>query len=401
MVDGSPVAGLSASGNQFPPAQPYHPTTFQERGVAVPFTTPLLGGTRARRADKRGLELVIPNFTGGRGVYIVPWSNIAGFCRPTLHDKILISRIAELKTVTPTTIRRVGREIAAEGLAGEAAMRAARSATDAEQEERLVTNYQLLISLIEQANVAPAAGPGATASPALEMERRAKITTAWTATQLDRSTIWVATALESLTDVMRNFGLGSARNAGRIPQLVGMLRKVSAEISEWSTTRAQPDQAADARMVCSVADFTLEVADEMLERTCALVKDMIGLLRDWSADSASLVRIVARPEWLLDGWEQVCLIWNHAQDASGRRAALVEIFGLVPIPPKEVYEWCDVKLHPEAGSRFQRLVGINEDWRTGATIFSLIARNEHFRAASWLAAAEGGPVSDSRLARTP
>src|ERR1700712_5461419 len=53
--------------------RPYHPTTFLERGVAVPFTTPMLAGTRARPAEKQGLELVIPNPSGGRGVYIMAW----------------------------------------------------------------------------------------------------------------------------------------------------------------------------------------------------------------------------------------------------------------------------------------------------------------------------------------
>ena len=32
--------------------QPYHPTTFLERGVAVLFTTPMLAGTRARPMER-------------------------------------------------------------------------------------------------------------------------------------------------------------------------------------------------------------------------------------------------------------------------------------------------------------------------------------------------------------
>lgn len=401
MVDGLPEPKPGAPRSQFPPVQPYHPTTFQERGVAVPFTTPLLGGARARRAEQRGLELVIPNFTGGRGVYIVSGSSIAALCRPTLHDKILNSRIAELKSVTPGTIRRVGREIAAEGLAGEAAMAAARLAADVDKDDRLVTNYQLLTTLIQQANLVPAAGPDAVASPALEIERRAMLTTAWVANHLGQSTAWVATALEALADVIQNFGLGSAMTVGRVPQLIGMLRKANAEIFEWGTTLGEKNQAANARTVNSVADFTPALADELLERTQALVKDVIGSLRDWSADPDALVRLAARPEWLLDGWEQICLIWNHAQDDAGRRAALVEIVGQVPILPKEVYEWCDARAHPDDGLRFQRLVGVNEDWRTGATIFNLIARNEQFRAMTWRGLAEAGSIPGLGLARTP
>ena len=57
--------------NALPAATPYHPTTFLERGVVVPFTTPLLAGARARSARKPGIELVLHNPSGGLGVYVM------------------------------------------------------------------------------------------------------------------------------------------------------------------------------------------------------------------------------------------------------------------------------------------------------------------------------------------
>ncbi len=36
------------------------PTTFLERGVAVPFTTPLLAGSRTRPGERNQLELIVP-----------------------------------------------------------------------------------------------------------------------------------------------------------------------------------------------------------------------------------------------------------------------------------------------------------------------------------------------------
>jgi hypothetical protein len=131
------------SQQSLPPVKPYHPTSFLERGAAIPFTTPLLAGTRARPAEKQGLELVIPNPAGGRGVYIMGWTSISSLCCPTLHDRQLNDRIAKLVSVTPSTIRRVGREVAAEGLAGEEATTAARLAAEHDRGDRLVANYQL------------------------------------------------------------------------------------------------------------------------------------------------------------------------------------------------------------------------------------------------------------------
>jgi hypothetical protein len=48
--------------------------------------------------------------------------------------------------------------------------------------------------------------------------------------------------------------------------------------------------------------------------------------------------------------------------------------------PREASEWCDAAPEVDATYRFRRLIRLNEDWRTGATVFDLIARNEHFRA---------------------
>src|ERR1700712_948232 len=109
-----PCTGDHVSESRLPLIRPYHPVTFLERGVAVPFTTPMLAGTRARPADKGGLELVIPNPSGGRGVYIMAWTSISALCTPTLHDRQLNERIATLTNVTPHTIRQVGREVAHE-----------------------------------------------------------------------------------------------------------------------------------------------------------------------------------------------------------------------------------------------------------------------------------------------
>ena len=99
------------SQTHLPSVQPYHPTTFLERGVSIPFTTPMLGGARARPGGRPGngqaLELIVPNPSGGRGVYIMPWQSITTLCRPTLHDKVFNTRIGGLAAVTPAVIRRI------------------------------------------------------------------------------------------------------------------------------------------------------------------------------------------------------------------------------------------------------------------------------------------------------
>jgi hypothetical protein len=368
------------SETQLPALKPYHPTTFQERGVAVPFTTPLLGGTRARPTDKQRVELVIPNPTGGRGVYIMPWAGIASWCQPTLHDAVFNERIALLNNVTPATIRRVALQIAAEGLAGEEAMEAARVAVNTESGDRLITNYQLLMLLVGQVGGRFAKPSPANGGVKPDLMAQARLTVEWISPRLGRPATWTATALEALSDVMTNIGVGPASAKGRLPRLLVLLCRVRADMSEWSRTQQNEDQADYVSMACTVADLTVSLAQATLAEAQALTNDMVSLLRTWAADPRSVSQLATRPEWLLDGWEQICLIWNHAQDDAERRAALAEIIGLLPILPKEASEWSEIKADLDHVFRFRRLVSLNEDWRTGSVVFSLIARNEHLRA---------------------
>lgn len=368
-----------------PPIRPYHPTTFLERGVALPFTTPRLGGTRARPGKKHSVELVVPNLSGGRGVYIMPWTSLTALCRPTLHDKIFSQKIANVVNVTPGTIRRIAREIAAEGLAGEEAMEAARIATDADKGDRVVTNFRLLMLLVDQVGrrFRPSSLTAA-ATEGLDPSARARLTVEWISPRLGQTGTWTANALEELADVLAHIGVGSTGTIGRIPRLTSLLAEVRAEIADWGTAKREEDQAAYARMICAVVDVTLSLAQTMVSKAQGLPDNMVELLRSWATDPGSVIELVSRPEWLLDGWEQICLIWRNASDDAMRRAAMAEIATLIPILPKEVNDWCSTQYEIDSLNRFRRLVQLNEDWFTGSLVFDLIARNEHFRAISTL-----------------
>jgi hypothetical protein len=373
------------SETQLPPIRPYHPTTFLERGVALPFTTPRLGGTRARPGKKHAVELVVPNLSGGRGVYIMPWTSLTALCRPTLHDKVFSQKIANVINVTPATIREIARQIAAEGLAGEEAMEAARIATDADKGDRVVTNFRLLMLLVEQVARLfrpPALTSGASAG--LDPSTRARLTVEWISPRLGQSSTWTANALEELADVLAHIGVGCSGTIGRIPRLTSLLGAVRAEIADWGSAKREEDQAAYARMICSVVDVTLALARTTVRKAQALPDNMVELLRNWATDPGSVNELVSRPEWLLDGWEQICLIWQNAHDDATRRAAMAEIATLIPILPKEVNDWCHAQYEIDSLNRFRRLVQLNEDWFTGSLVFDLIARNEHFRAISTL-----------------
>jgi len=366
--------------NNIPSAKQFDPATFQERGVATPFTTPLLGGARARPGRNQEIELLMRNPAGGRGIYVMPWNGITSICRPTLHDKVLNTRIAGLESITPATVRTVARSIAAEGLAGEPAMEAARAAIETSGRDRLVTNYQLLTALIRQINVVPDLPSEALGSDTAELNARARLAIARLASHLRQPATWAVGALDAIAGVMAGTGMASSGEVGRVPRLIALLRRTREDIAEWSLTLQRENQVSCARMICSAADLTLSLAATELSKVRVLTDDMVGLLRSWAAEPDLVVRLAARPEWLLDGWEQICLIWNYALDEPSRSVALAEIADHVPVLPKEVNDWTGHESDLNKQSLTYRPIRLNADWRTGVNVFDLIARNEQFLA---------------------
>jgi hypothetical protein len=368
--------------NTLPSARSYHPATFQERGVALPFTTPMLGGARARLSRNRGIELIVRNPAGGRGVYVMPLNAVTALCRPTLYDKVVCNRIAFLETVTPATVRGIGRAAAAEGLAGEGAMQAAHAAAKTDETDRRVVVHHLLSCLTSQVWAGPHAPPDIPGPNSPDLDTRARQTIARLAPRLGQSAGWGVTALDALADAMTGVGINAGDEVGRIPNLIMRLGAMRQGIAEWANTQRDSDRVSFAHTVCSISDFTRSVAATMMTQTRMLTDDMVRLLRHWATDPESVVRVAERPEWMLDGWEQICLIWNFAQDNAARRVALIEIADLVPMIPKELNEWDSGRASIADVFPAQTHIGLNEDWCTGAAVYDLIARNEQLRAAA-------------------
>ncbi|MFL5282002.1 MAG: hypothetical protein ACJ8AW_13690 [Rhodopila sp.] len=286
-----------------PAIRQYHPATFLERGVAIPFTTPLLYGTRARPGEHHGADLIIPNPSGGRGVYIMSWSGMAQLCTPTLHDRIFNEQIALLGAITPASIRRVARIIALEGLAGEQAMEAADAAMKAETNERTVTNFQLLMRLVEQA-AASNSPPFVSRGPlAPDAARRAQLAVDWAARCTGRPVNWVANALEQLADVITPVGIGGYDTRARLPRLLSTLREVRRDIDFWSSTQVEEDLTAHCQVIRTLADLTLSLGDNILQQAQKLTADVVALLCRWANEHDMVAEEATRPAWLLDGWD--------------------------------------------------------------------------------------------------
>jgi len=366
---------------ELPPIQPYHPTTFLERGVAVPFTTPLFSGSRTRPSAQGGVELIVPNPSGGRGFYVLPWHTAHGLCQPTVHDRRLHQLLSAAPVITPAAIRAAARAVAAEGLAGDDARDAALRAGQTDEGDRLTVNFSLLLLLIEQIDPANFNACPSQPDDLRELARRA---VARIAPRIGLPADAIAANLETLAVVFQAVGTQKQERTARIPRVMRLLAETGAEILTWSRASGNIEQAACGAMVAQLADATLAMAELTSNTARALTNDIVALLRDWTRSADKVGALASRPEWLLDGWERICLLWRTAADADCQRGALDELLQLLPALPREAGEWLGRTAYSEISipmSR-RRAVPLNQDWRTGMSVYELVARYENLRAHS-------------------
>jgi len=356
----------------------HHPTTFLERGVAVPFTSPMLAGARVRPADRGGIEVIVPNPSGGRGVYILPWSGICRLSRPTVHDSTLYLRITERQGITPGTIRAAARDVAAQGLAGQEAADAAGVAQAGETRDRLATNFLLMVAAVRQIDPTGVVDEAEVMDRHPALQRRAKHSLEHIAPRLGRSAEAVFSDLEQLAGVLTPIGLEQQDPPARVPRLLAAISRFRVAAAQWAFEN--PDESgAQASVAATIAGVTVTCAEATLAEARASARTITELLQEWVTAPEPVARRLARTEWLVDGWEQICALWENSTTTADRRAALMEISLMVPVLPREVASWLDQQIDTEATRNLPRMVIANIDWRT-AMYFERVARNEHLRA---------------------
>jgi len=383
-----------------PQLKSYLPTTFAERGVLVPFTTPQLAGARIRFAEG-GAEVMLPKLSTGTGLYVFPCRDIGRLCRMTVHDRRLNKRLEKLTSITPSTLRVTARSVALEGLAGREAQAAAAVASRSDERSQALSHFLLLLALwaeVEPGNVAPT--EFSAPSPALRDAALRAVTAQ--AGRLGLAGDTLAMSLREAGAAFSGVGIQGKQHSSHLLTLLKMLTGLQAEVAAWSRTR--PNEGGElGGMIAEVAAATLTCAVAATREARLATADPAALMQQWHANRTTLKDLAERPDWLLDGWEQICQIWQAAGTDAEKVAALDEIASLVPVLPKETGKWVRLTIRAQSlftyrdtvlvredwripgdspsGPQGRRTVLKNEDWRTGSPV-DVIERAEHMRALS-------------------
>lgn len=353
------------------------PSTYRERGVAVPFTTPMLAQARARSGRSGAVELAVTNPSGGRGWYVLPADKVADTARLTVHDRLLLDALFRLDGLSPAAVRAVAREVAASGAAGREAARAATDAEAGDARDRVQANLVLMVGLLRRSGRTDLDWRGLDLGDG-PTQARLKGLLAKVAPQLGTP---LDRLLETIDEVAeRTVAVGFAERPfdSRAARTLDALERFATEVRTWAQLEPE-DRRPGVELIAACAATTLMRARTCLDRLWAALEATPQLLRQWAADPTVIVDRLAVPDWLLDGWPYICASWDQAtsEDRSAQRVALGRIEALVPPLP---LEGAGDAPSPEDRLHHRCWLRWREDFRSPAGAALAIGRNEALRA---------------------
>ncbi|MFC7334972.1 hypothetical protein [Rhodocista pekingensis] len=356
------------------------PSTFAERGVCVPFTTPILAQARIRMDAQERLECLLPGFSGGKGTYVFGWKALPEVIRITLHDRALHREILETKANTPDTIRHCSLQVAARGFAGLAAAAQARQALALDRDYTVLTNYVFVLELLKQVGTqAPDLLRAGLDSEATR--QRAKSALTRVAEGFGMVPDMLYGRVEELSTLLAPLGLPQAPHPGRLRQLMRRLEWFRDDVATWAVTEATEAESL-ARFMAECADQTLTIAATRLARVDPLLTRLRPIVTGEEKSLREVRAGVTSLSWLLDGWDYICQHWedSRAQSDEVQRLAMCELFRIAPIIPVQELA-ANENFDMEELRRVQRRwVRANQDWRTGGLDYDAIRRIETVKA---------------------
>lgn len=358
----------------------YWPATFEERGVVVPFTTPMLAFARTRSDGNGGLEVIVPGLSGSSGVYIIGWSGVRDVFRMTVHDRAFHDMIETRKASTPRAMRRCAHEIAMTGLSGPDAIDAAERAVEQDENERLLTNYYLVNSVVKSlaktdvklsvVELSSSAG-----------QKKVRGIMAGIAGDLRVSSEQLYADIEKWSDLIAPVGIAAMPHECRLRRLMTRLKAFRMNVTAWGRN-SNADPEGMAFLVADVALLTLDVGHEVLGEIDDHANDLKTALSKWGTVGKEISDGMSRLSWLLDGWDHVMGLWDEVLDGAlhEQKEALEEIVRMLPLVPTKELDSSSGKAWGDLENAMRKFVKPLQNWQSGDTDLELQLRIERRRA---------------------
>ena len=358
-------------------AYDYAPSTFDKRGITVQFTTPELAFSRVRRASRTNqLEVLVMGFSGSRSIYVFPWEGLTSVLRLTLHDRALQAEISLAGPITPMRMRLAAYRVAKTGLAGAEAAAAASLAMERIAREEKITREAMLRRIVRLTGVLDRTtedlirrvrGRVGESIIVQASDVFAKLT--GQSPELCRS------RLLEMSEAMGPLGFSDEEDAG-------YLRRTLRQLSELRVSVSAANIGATGHLVAETAGVTSRMAERIIGEIDRDIRSLPAFFANWDPNITRLRHAMDRLAWLLDGWLDVCELWDAAmadwQNIDHHRIA--EIMRVIPLVPKGECETAVRATIENPSGISHRVVQQLRDWRTGDVDYEIVSRIEAIKA---------------------
>ncbi len=360
-------------------AEHFLPSTFEDRGVAVPFTTPLLAYSRARKGSRGGIELCVARFADSAGFYVIPWRDVREVASLTVHDVALHEEVIIARALDPYAMRIASLRVAETGLAGPEAAEAAVKGLAADEEMRALNQVVLMLRVIEEFAHAAAAALLRSITTAEGQERVRHVLFA-IAGKLELSPELLDKRLSQLGVGTYSVGVPWSPVEGRFRRVLRRLGTFRTSLRQWAKGRLS-DAALTATFCAEVADLTLSIGGQVLAELDEMLANPKSIVIDWENKKETIQHLTARLAWLLDGWEPLAEWWFACEGKSDddHAVALQEILPILPLVPRKEIEGAPRIAIAGMVSETRRLVRLHEDWITGDFDLDMVQRLENIK----------------------
>ncbi len=256
-------------------------------------------------------------------------------------------------------------------------------AAEADEAMGLLTRFHLVTRLLEEAGLERVDWTVFTGD---NQELRAMIRglLAQVAPQLGTPVDGVFEQIEAIADLSIPVGPPIEGSIGRNELMLDRLRTFVASLGQWSVGETGAS-AAEAKAVLDVAARTVREGANAQLAARQLLSAVTMLLRGWRQPAGDHMRAaLTRPEWLVDGWAQVCGQWEAVvrEERAAQRQMLQQILASLPmLDPNDRSGASAAETHEIRFDRGRR-VKLHEDWRTGLSVMDGRTRAELIRAAT-------------------
>jgi len=311
---------------------------------------------------------------------VIAWPSVREVFRMSVHDRVLHEAIADAKATTPRMMRRCANQTAMTGLAGPDAVECSKAALEQEENERLLTNFYLINSVIDRLSQTQTKLTVAELSSG-QGQRKVRAILDDIARRIGTSSEQIYRSLENWSDLIAPLGLAAMPHECRLRRLLKRLEAFRMNAEEWGR-RSNADPDGLSFLTADVAKLTLDIGHSVVTEVDAYAADLAGSLAAWKATEPALQERVDRLSWLLDGWEHVLTIWDGVVESPiwEQVEAMEEIVRMLPLIPKKEIERQNADAWGDLENALRRFVKPMQSWQSGEVDIDLLLRVEQRRA---------------------